>query len=173
MSPLGSHKRVHTWRPDVAACCMMQLQQTGEWRLLLRQCSSHVFATRFVYVRTWASNGDGSSCSSCSSSVVRRCVGVNKRCALNQCDCPATTGTTTAQTTPATATATATSTTTPATTVADKEQELKAQLAGLQCSKEYPDYLPSMPVKSIRSLIVISCVFELKSILLSDNYKYR
>lgn len=101
--------------------------------------------------------------------LVRRCVGVNKRCALNQCDCPATTGTTTAQTTPATAT----STTTPATTVADKQQELKAQLAGLQCSKEYPDYLPPMPVKSIRSLIVISCVFELKSILLSDNYKYR
>lgn len=75
-------------------------------------------------------------CSSCSSSVVRRCVGVNKRCALNQCDCPATTGTTTAQTTLATVTATSTTT-----TIADKQQELKALLAGLQHSKEYPDFV--------------------------------
>lgn len=106
-------------------------------------------------------------CSSCSSSVVRRCVGVNKRCALNQCDCPATT---TAQTTPATVTATSTTT-----TIADKQQELKALLAGFQHSKEYPDFVLhcALPVKSIRSLIVSSKVFRFKNILLWGSYKNR
>lgn len=109
-------------------------------------------------------------CSSCSSSVVRRCVGVNKRCALNQCDCPATTGTTTAQTTPATVTATSTTT-----TIEDKQQELKALLAGLQHSEEYPDFVlhRALPVKSIRSLIVSSKVFRFKNILLCSRGSYK
>lgn len=161
MSPLASQKTVHTWRPDVAACCMRQLQQTGDWRMETSS-SSVQFACVCHAICLCPHLGQRRQQLQLLL-LVRRCVGVNKRCALNQCDCPATTGPTTAQTTPATATATttatATSTTTAATTIADKEQELKAQLAGLLHSKEYPDYL--LPLKRMRSLIVSSWVFEL------------